>query len=675
MSSDYLSLLADVNETAPEPPKLTRSSFMRERLPSIALPPVIQTQARIAVYPCSGADADAAVIGSGLLLMLGALLYRFTSTQVYPLPFAPQLANPTAFTPEDWIPDELDANVFIWGRLGKTDGEFELVIWADMEQGDEDTHSFTLKSGSYSGFLMGLTELAMSVALTLDLKCLLPMRGAWIDKLRGGYLSDTDTVTFIRQFYQVHMVWAAGKLPEALDLLTDLNTSANSLNSPLFDWCAATAAVLHAVLSLRSGGEYDVIHRFMTENSHADRGISAASLMAFRWKATDILKTALEVLEETIEKYPDTSEVWVVLALTYQRLSRPDLSIEVCQKAFEHGIQDASLYFVYADSLIDAHDASLHIPSLHFLPTGEIQSERLHSLREGLSALARFELPPQLDRMAEWVIAQVQYQGADPDVYRVFQQLLELDLDGADIETVLQAADEFEDVSWMSDGLKRASLSAPQRYIAWYGLAHLAHIKGDTALAQNAAAKARSLAVTPHQKTASQLLALELTSPGFQAELAELIQKLQADPYAVIYEKDLEFLEYIVEMAPDYAEAHLALSRAYQRVGEVNTALEVLLDAEAAGIVGAELYLTLAELLTDEEQYDLAIEYVQKGLDLTPNDIALLTQAALLSHLTGEEEVARAFLRRAHAISAFHPRIIAVTQRIQSDEDDEGQEE
>lgn len=671
MSFDYLSLLSNMKREVPEPPKLKRSFFIRGRLPSIVLPPAIQTQTRISVYPCNGFDVDSAALGSGLLLILGALLYRFHSTQVYPLPFASQLTNPMMFTPEDWIPDELDANGFIWGQLQRTDSNLELTVWIDMETDDTDTHTFHFQSKSYGGLLTNLVGQMMSIASALDLKCILPMQGQWVDTLHG-YLSDIDVTAFVMQFYRFHVALAEGKLEDAFNSLSALNTSANRLNSPVFDWCSATAAALYAILCVRSGIEVDTVQQFITENTHADRGLSVFSLTAFRWQISSVLKLAIEALETNVETHPDTADIWIVLALTYQRLSRPDLSIEVCQSAFRHGIRDANLYFVYADSLIDAHNASLRIETLYFVSTGGLQSERLHSLREGLSASAPIGLPSQLDRMAEWIITQVQHRGVNADVYRVFQQLVELDIEGTDIETVLNAAHEFEDISWMRDSLKHASVNTPQRYIVWYGLARLARLEGDIAQAESAIAKAKSLAVTTHQKAASQLFALELISPNFQVELAEIIQKLQDSENAVIYEKDLEFLEYIVEMAPDYAEAQLVLARAYQQTGEVSTALEVLLDAEVSGVVLPELYLALAELLTEEEQYDLALEYVQKGLDLTPNDVPLLTQAALLSHLTGDGEVARAFLKRAHTISAFHPRIVAITQRIQWDA---GQEE
>jgi tetratricopeptide (TPR) repeat protein len=384
--------------------------------------------------------------------------------------------------------------------------------------------------------------------------------------------------------------------------------------------------------------------------------------------STSLMTWCLEQLETIISEYPDVNANWIVLALLYNQLKRPDLAVDVCQRAIEVGIRESLIYFNYADALFTLSDSGLRVERLLLNDIAKevseeaVSRERLLSLERGISSAKA-----PMTRLAQYVIEAVKHTNMS-EAEQVFERLVKFDVLGHEVETVIQQLSYLENVEWMIESLKRGV--GEGRFTPSLNLARVLLLNGEKEECRKNVENMLTIAKEPHQRAEAQMLLLEIEVPAIQADLADILGRLQRKG-GEVYESDLEFLEYLVENAPDYAEGYLALAAAYRRLDEPNTALEVLLDAEKITKGTPEIYLALSELFEQEEELALAIENIRKGLDLAPMSVPLMAHAALLAYLSGDDHGAQVFLRRAHAISPYHPRLVSVTRRIQDESDDE----
>lgn len=613
---------------------------------------------RISLYPCLADGVGEAA--SGLLLSLGYLLSLPESVWVYPVLWQigddDTLEN-ALFTPNDWVLDDLNDDVAIWGHLEQVEQGLQLHISVEDDATEGELRVFERKADNWGALLAELPALSVEIADYLGLKPRFNISSFPLT------LSDQQA----RQFCETIFAYARAAHYSALTNtdFTEVNLYGvvNELSQPTVT-AIATIALAYTALLNPDANMYQESSERLTKWRDGLYTF-ALTIIDSPSPSSAILTWCLEQLEMSISTYPEMKENWTVLGLYYLKLQRPDLAIEVCQKAFESQIDEPPVYFIYFDALSAALEEGLRVERLSFVDAGisetSINQERLISLERGLTKPDK----SQVSRLAQYIVEANKLDRTQADK-AIFSRLVELDGQGEEVDTVIQQLTFLEDVSWMIEPLEAAARTPS--FMRLLNLARAYHLNDNAMACIVTLDKALALAKEPYQRAEAQLLRLESDVPSFQADLADMVNRIQRQS-GDVYERDLEFLEYLVENAPDYMEGYLVLAAAYRRLDEPNTALEVLLDAEKASGGTPEIYLALAELLEQEDELSLAIENVRKGLDLAPMSVPLMAQAALLAYLSGDEDGAQAFLRRAHAVSPYHQRLIAVTRRIQADKD------
>lgn len=625
---------------------------------------------RISVYPCIGAG-DA---GTGLLLSIGYLLSLAAKTKFYPMILRITETNQVSadpFTPNEWVLDNLDDDTAIWGELTQVEGQWNLKVFVEDDVSEGELWVLEKKSSDWGGLLDLVPVIASEIADKLGLEFPLALPKATPVVGNEVEVACAALFTFTRDVFMELLREDAGNFPSTLSLIQNINT----LRAEIFTSVGVTALAYGIQLGEKFGlvgteEGYSQLHERLTEwqGGVAFWGLSA---LESGIASSSILRWSLEQLEAVVGENQTNIRAWLVLALFYSRMERPDLSVDVCQRALESDIQDSAIYFHYVDVLSEVLENGLRVERLILTDSAvsdvALHQERLLSLERGVSGATK----PNTTRIAQWVV-ELAKQAQFDETAQIFQRLAELDEEGHEVDSVIQQLAYLDNTEWMIEPLKQVAQKG--KFTPLLNLARALFLNGDSDECNEVVERVLAVATKPHQRSDAQMLRLELELPSVQADLADIVGRVQR-ANGEVYERDLEFLEYLVENAPDYAEGYLVLAAAYRRLDEPNTALEVLLDAEKVTQGTPEIYLALAELFEQEDELSLAIENIRKGIDLAPMSVPLLAQAALLAYLSGDEVGSQVFLRQAHAITPYHPRIVAVTRRIQhdeiSDDDDE----
>jgi len=635
---------------------------------------------KIAIYPCIGAGEA----GTGLLLLLGHLLASAERVKLYPVLLRVGEdggIDNSPFSPDEWVLADLNDDTAIWATLTQNDGhEWTLRVTVEDDSFEGLLLTFEKTASQWLDLFNNIIDLADEIAERLSLQRQLP----YPVKLTTA-MADEDVKEFSAALFTFHHNLLNAALTDTFladSILSDpLIQAANRVTHPLIAWGIGAALGYETVLRDQLGllSDNGVYQSYPEALSGWQDGVAIFSVVVMNNDLADpqassaLTAWCLEQLESAVERFPAITLNWVVLSIFYNKLRRPDLAVDVCQRALEADIRQESVYFAYTDALSAMIEAGFKIERLILnkisiiTPDEEsIRLERVLSLELGLANHPK----PDCERLSQYVIEAAKHDKMS-EVQQAFERLSINDGEGKFTEIVIQKLSHIEDLNWMLILLEKAAEQG--NFQSWINLAKATLLTGDVDRCKVATQNALAAARQTQQRADAQLILIELEVSALQADFADIIGRLQQEG-GEVFESDLEFLEYLVENAPDYAEGYLALSLAYQRADEPNTALEVLLDAERVTKGTPEIYLALAQLFEQEDELTLSIENIRKGLDLAPANVSLLAQAALLAHLSDDDAGAQAFLRRAHAITPYHPRIVAVTRRIQqsdSDQDDE----
>src|SRR5690606_23567011 len=129
-------------------------------------------------------------------------------------------------------------------------------------------------------------------------------------------------------------------------------------------------------------------------------------------------------------------------------------------------------------------------------------------------------------------------------------------------------------------------------------------------------------ATDPDHITEIQRLMLYADDPDFEAIMGEMIDKIGAK--TPLDETEIDYLEQVVEVAPRYTEAYQLLAQGYHLWNDSEAVMHTLLDAVKQLPNDAEILVMLAKALSDSEQGDLALEYLEHSVKHNPMHIPSL---------------------------------------------------
>ncbi|MBC7869391.1 MAG: hypothetical protein H7Y09_01020, partial [Chitinophagaceae bacterium] len=231
---------------------------------------------------------------------------------------------------------------------------------------------------------------------------------------------------------------------------------------------------------------------------------------------------------------------------------------------------------------------------------------------------------------------------------------------------VVDAFYDVEDVTPAVDILKKQIALTMERFDLFLnlGLVYLAVEDGENAA--TAFQRARELTDSPEILAEIDRLMLSADDPEFEANLTELSLIINAGNALSV--EDVEYLEGILEDVPSFAEGYTLVASAYLAWKEDSTALEVLLDGYKNIPSSSEIIEQLARLLWDSGEKALTFDYLSKGIEAHPNNVALLALTGQYLFEDGQEDPAKTYLVRAEAIMPSHPTLtqarIAITRLI-----------
>lgn len=392
--------------------------------------------------------------------------------------------------------------------------------------------------------------------------------------------------------------------------------------------------------------------------------------VAVDWAAASLtlrggVRLAIELLEAAVgHSEPAPVSTWLALARVYGAAQRSDLAIATLQSALASHPQNPALLRTYGQQLSQSVDFDVLDESAFDDESVPVKTEALEALERSL----RLSTDRQ-DRLASlYLLVQCAAEMTDEAVWYYFGLLCTEDNSGRLVDLALSSLLIRDDFERAAAHAKRATETHPEVARVWKNYAFAAYHAGWLADGKAAADRAAELAQSGAERGEAQLIAAYCESRGAEQFFSELADRVALGREAS--ERDLEFLEWLVEAAPDYLEGYIVLARAYANQDEPSTALEVLLEAhERIGDI-PQLLVELVDLLVEDGDLSVALDYIERALSTDPQHVPSLVRAARVTYLLDDLEGAKVFLRQAHSLSPYNQEVIQLTREIASDNSD-----
>lgn len=615
-----------------------------------------RSRRRIAVYPCVTGPDDTE-IAQGIMCLLSWYTNSVEGVTAIPVLVSdPSLetwspAN-SAFTPESFSLDELGEDSTIVSELTQGEQGYILVCVATSELEDEEDLRVEVRGNS-------LTDLLAEFVLQL------PQFARWISGLEGendlkGFVFSGSELA-LRDWLTTAFHWHLSTLHSAVvEARLELGPAhfmekTAEFSQPVATWFLVNGAVLMSVWFERV--DDGAIVSFCKSLNDWEIAVPSLSRMLVELDRT---RVAVELLEHAVEQSPQYARNWLVLARIYLAAQRPDLMVEVLQRAIEVHKAEASLLMAYGETLITLAEDGVSLPSSILIDEDQEYStwnEAAAAFREVISLTSNDQ------RCMGYVQLILVLSNSDVgQLLPVFRELATFDSTGLYTELALNIIAAREDIQEVLTGLEQATQFFKNSASVWRNLGYAQYLCGEAKAAGRSFEQALERANTNRSRGEYELLSIYAQDAAIESQLAEVADLVAAGNE--LTERNLEFLEWIVAEAPHYSEGYLLLARAYAAEGEGETALEVLLDAEKNVELEPEILVAIVDLLTEAGEDSVALEYVMKGLDAFPRSVPLLARAAQVTHGLGDDDGARTFLRQAHNISPYHKELLRVTREL-----------
>jgi tetratricopeptide (TPR) repeat protein len=350
-----------------------------------------------------------------------------------------------------------------------------------------------------------------------------------------------------------------------------------------------------------------------------------------------------------------------VLASIYSQSGRVKDTVSVLQTSIENGSADARTFVAYA-ALLNAIDGQgLKVDDVVLVDPADFP--RHVTAYEAAAAYAEaLELEPEDPalQLTSWAQTLITLEDVTA-FWPVFNQLVDEDTDGGYVRALIEDMHALDDVRPGIHHLRERIRQAetPELRVS-LALLYLISGKDDDALA--ALESARELTDSATLISEIDRLWLIAQDPELEGFIGECIDRLSSG--APLDEETVEELEEIIASAPHYGEAYVLLARAYLMWKDSGAALEVLLDAQKQLPHDADVLELLGRTLWNTGQRDLALQYLQRGLEHHPDNVGLLVRVGQSLLEMEDVEGARDYISRAELIEPQHPALRAARRRI-----------
>jgi cytochrome c-type biogenesis protein CcmH/NrfG len=627
-------------------------------------------QLRIGLWPIQSEPSPE--IAMGLAALIGCLMERWQSVRVYRL-FAIIDGEPndfewtisqSQFEVDDWELDGLDENVAIWGSLERVDTKYvlKLDIENDLAEDESGIRSDVCEGATLSELVAKLPQLVERIADYLDAGDPSPI----VPVYRTSSWSETSIEKILQLLFrwELNLYLALWGKPwpdqQKLDDYKSLLEASVNLDNDLGDWIVANAArrVLSPLYSPYGDSFLEKLDRI---GPGTEPGWIYLLTVALAFSRSGDASTAYDLLEESVQSYPDRAISWLTFAEIYWQTGEIGSAIDTFQRAIEISATSRIIYSRYAELLLalDANNIIINAGARRSTPSGHPFVERFHFiepqnlparslLHEASRAYrAALELEPNdSEILSQLVIVLIDLKASS--LWKEFEHLIEIDIGGDSVRLVLEAMYSLENISPGIEVLTAAAGRYPDRADVRLNLAYAYLSDGQGAAARVELERARNMSKESSLNTEVERLMLSVDDPDFETRFGEVTDMLDAGQE--IDAEDVEFLEDVVEAAPSFVEGYLLLAKAYLAWGETADALEILLDGQKALPNDPDLATLLARTLWQVKEKQMAFDCLNKSLTRNPNHVPSLALMGRYLFEDGQEDEARRFLGRAESL-------------------------
>lgn len=616
---------------------------------------------RIGMWPCISTEAPQAAMG--LMASLALLLERWPEISVYRV-FAWLDGEPEAyhwtlqqsqFTPDDWAFDGLNDNVGLWGTLDRDETgqwQFRLTLENDLsdDSADETLQEFSFRAVSLNELITSLPEIAAQIAIALDLPVSKERRQVYGKQYGSeGALKDLLESAFQWELQILLGLW--GVPMDIKEAHARLIESGRAVGDDFAGWLVALSS--ERALNPEFTDVSD--HMLPLQNvSNAFPDSPWAQIIIGRaMYNSGAVPEGMELLSTVVRQHPTFAEGWLTLASAYSRGGRVKDAVQVLQSAMTAQVESARIYALYGQLCAAIDRQSLKISAFKLI---DVDSQMV-ARPTAWEAISAYEEAVALDAVDEPLhrLNQILLLVTMDDPERlgeVFEALVRADSTGEQVRTAIDEMYALDDLEEGVHVLRSASSAQPERIDLKLNLAAMCIAAGDYDLAVSTLndLDRDSLRVADAQEL--DRLWLMANDPEFEASLGEIIDKISAQ--TPLADSEVDFLESAVGEAPYYSELYVLLARAYLLWEDSGAALEVLLDAEKR-TDDADVIELLAQQLWQGDQHDLAMQYLERGLQQSPHHVSLLALAGQIAADLDAFDDAREFLLRAEGVNPNHP--------------------
>lgn len=638
------------------------------------LPQAVSSRAslRIGLWPCLSEEQPE--LAMGLWITLAHLLERWRDIEVYRLfvKFEDDAENfvwemeKSQFLVEEWDLEHLDENIGIWGELKQVGEIWQLITTIDNDNltgQDNEPIDIVLSATNPTDFFAMLPNLARTIADMIDANSL--------DNTDPEYPQEIVQLSpELTKFLNKVLEWEANLLAtlwgiewsddEILDTFSELLTAAKDVGNDFVAWVVSKSIAE----TMRPG--YSVIGDLLidqvAEVTTTIDSIFPVPIMAGAIFKMGFAQKSYRLLNDEVEKRPNSVFAWLKLAEVYAEGGLIEQSIDTFQTAIEHETVNKHLFRAYGNVLLMAR--STDQPVTEFILIDVDKYEQDHTTWEAIQAYAEtLKLDPSDVRARYARVLQL----SEVDFEQIylwddFAKLVENDKTG---EYVADVIDGFYDVNDIEQGVTAFETQIeenPERLDLYINLSALYIVGYENETALPLLQKAKTMTDDTSRLADIERLILTANNPDFEYRFAEVVSILDAGNK--LNADDVEFLEDVVEQAPHVIDAHIALGRSYYYWDEIDEALEVLLDAQEAIPDQPIVIDWLGRILWESGERETAFSYLNRGIMAYPFNVQLLARAGQYLFDNGQLEEARAYLGRAEEISPRHPMLQQVRAYI-----------
>lgn len=630
------------------------------------------TRLRIGLWPCVNAQMPQTAMG--LWTVFGHLLDQYRNVRVYRLFTRIEDDTPddrytwdvtqSQFDVDDYALEYLDENIAIWGQLAVDDGEWVLTAYYENDLTDEeedDPHEQRLTAHSIAGLIAGLPDFVAALMQAIDETSL--------SELETPYdaASDADE-SLTKELIETAFRWENRLLLtlwgvdwDDADILTahrELQDVGLQLGTGFAAWLVAKATARAMLPGLSLVGELlvDQAERVVTNFDHHRAPAIALGNALYRLGYAD---QAYKLLENDAEGHPNSAMTRYTLAALYWRSGRDEQAVATMQAAIETNATNAPLYILYARAVTVAEAKD---PLEEFVLVDPAKYGDDVAAYEAMAAYEAALQDNADDVRALLGLADLTLLRDEKRFWEVFEQLVRLDKTGDGISLVIESLYNADSIEPAIEIFERALAQESTRADLHVNLAAVYLIDDMSDEARAHLETAQGLTDDPAWRNEIERMLLLADDPDFEMRFSDIVAVVDAGNKPS--SSDMDYLEGVVEDAPNYVEGYLTLARAYASWDDNPAALELLLDAQKQFPDNPDVLGLLGQQLLNAGEAALAMQYLNQGLQQDPNHVPLLVTTGSLLFDSGYREEARAYLTRAEAIAPRHPDLWAAKTRI-----------